>query len=107
MEGRLCFATMCSMWCVTRLCSWRSRQDSQRLRARLRTSSREPASTAMRVQLSLSLELKDRDEVSGVDERLIFCPLVICKHSFVSSFGKNIDPRLKRRIYTEIGDTLR
>jgi len=61
----------------------------------------------MRVQLSLSLELKDRDEVSGVDERLIFCPLVVCEHSFVGSFGKNIDPRLERRIYAEIGDTLR
>ena len=45
----------------------------------------------------MSLELKDGDEVSGVDERLIFCPLVVCEHSFVGSLGEKINPRLDRR----------
>src|SRR6266478_5791900 len=66
--------------------SWRSRQCPH------------PSSTAIRLQLSLGLDLKNRDEVRGVDERLIFCPLIVTELPVVGSFGKNINPRLERRI---------
>lgn len=59
----------------------------------------------VRGQSAPSLELEDSNEVSSVDQRLILCSFVVCKHTFVCPLRKRIHPLLNGRCHPELSDS--
>ena len=52
--------------------------------------------------MKTGLELEDRNEIRGVDQRLVFGPLRIVDRALVGPFCKGVDSFLDRQRYLEI-----
>jgi len=65
-----------------------------------------PSLAAVRLQLSQDFDLANGDEVSRIDEGVLFRPLLLAEHAIVGSLRESSDASLDRRINTKFNDPL-